>query len=225
MKKHITIIGATSAIATAVAKRYIQENPQHHLTLISRSLQKLETLKADLTIRGALHIDIDTQLTPKEPIDVLLVATGTIDDKDVQDCIDVNFTHIAVHLQKLIPFFEKQQHGSIAVIGSVAGDRGRQSNYVYGSAKAGLERYLEGLRHHCAPHKVHVLCIKPGFVDTPMTASFKKGLLWATPDTIAKGILKAIQKKKSIVYLPGFWKGIMFIIKNIPEIVFHKTKL
>ena len=114
---------------------------------------------------------------------------------------------------------------SIAVISSVAGDRGRQSNYTYGAAKGGLSIYLQGLRHHLSKYQVQVLDIKPGFVDTPMTASFKKGLLWAQPEQAATCIRNAISKKKSVAYVPGFWKWIMLIIKLVPEVIFHKTNL
>jgi short-subunit dehydrogenase len=114
----------------------------------------------------------------------------------------------------------------IAVISSVAGDRGRQSNYVYGAAKGMVSLFAQGLRNRLAKSNVDVVTIKPGFVDTPMTAEFdKSGLLWAKPEQIAAGIIKAMQKGKGEVYLPWFWWGIMLIIKHIPEAIFKRLSL
>ena len=111
------------------------------------------------------------------------------------------------------------------MISSVAGDRGRQSNYIYGCAKGGLTVFLQGLRNRLHKAGVQVLTIKPGFVDTPMTADFKKGLLWVGPDVIARGIYQAIKKGKQVIYLPWFWKFIMLVIKSIPERLFARLKL
>jgi len=111
------------------------------------------------------------------------------------------------------------------VISSVAGDRGRQSNYIYGTAKGALSLFLQGLRNRLHPANVCVVTIKPGFVDTPMTANFKKGALWAKPETVARGIYRAIKKRKNSVYLPWFWWPIMMIIRHIPEPIFKRMKL
>jgi short-subunit dehydrogenase len=122
--------------------------------------------------------------------------------------------------------FEAQGHGCIAVITSVAGDRGRQSNYVYGTAKGMVSRFLEGLRNRLAAHGVAVVDIRPGFVDTPMTAAIvKKGPLWSQPDTLAAGIVRAIDAGRDIVYLPGYWRWIMGVIRHIPEPVFKRMRL
>jgi short-subunit dehydrogenase len=121
--------------------------------------------------------------------------------------------------------FEAQRSGSIAVISSVAGDRGRQSNYVYGAAKGAVTLLLQGLRNRLSKSGVQVLTIKPGFVDTPMTAEFKKGALWAKPDDIAHGIVSAIDRRRDVVYLPGFWRLIMLIIRHIPEPIFKRMSL
>jgi decaprenylphospho-beta-D-erythro-pentofuranosid-2-ulose 2-reductase len=120
---------------------------------------------------------------------------------------------------------KQNETGTIAVISSVAGDRGRKSNYVYGSAKGGLTIFLQGLRNALSGSGVHVLTIKPGFVDTPMTNDFTKGLLWAKPEKVAKDIKRAIDKKKNIIYTPWFWRWIMLIIRLIPESVFKKMNL
>jgi short-subunit dehydrogenase len=111
------------------------------------------------------------------------------------------------------------------VISSVAGDRGRASNCLYGSAKAAVSAYLSGLGQRLRPLGVNVLTIKPGFVDTPMTTAFKKDALWATPDQVAKGIGRAIDRRLAVAYLPSFWWAIMMIIKNIPEFIFRRIKL
>jgi short-subunit dehydrogenase len=120
---------------------------------------------------------------------------------------------------------ETQGRGTLAVISSVAGDRGRASNYVYGAAKAAVSTYLSGLRQRLSPRGVNVLTVKPGFVDTPMTASFKKGLLWAKPEHVARGIVHAIDKRRAVVYLPWFWAAIMAVIRGIPEFVFRRVQL
>jgi len=121
--------------------------------------------------------------------------------------------------------FEAQRHGTLAVIGSVAGDRGRQSNYVYGTAKGALAIFLQGLRNRLHPAGVRVLTVKPGFVDTPMTASFKKGPLWAAPEAVAAAIVAAVERGRDVIYTPWFWWGIMTLIKLVPERVFKKLKL
>ena len=120
---------------------------------------------------------------------------------------------------------EARGHGTLAVIGSVAGDRGRQSNYVYGTAKGMVATFMHGLRNRLHKSGVQVLLIKPGFVDTPMTAEFDKGPIWAQPQDIAQGILKGIDKNKSEIYLPFFWRYIMMIIKMIPEKIFVRLSL
>jgi decaprenylphospho-beta-D-erythro-pentofuranosid-2-ulose 2-reductase len=115
--------------------------------------------------------------------------------------------------------------GTLAVISSVAGDRGRASNYLYGSAKAAVTTFLSGLGQRLRPRGIHVLAIKPGFVDTPMTAAFRKGPLWATPAAVAAGIVAAIERRAAVAYVPRFWWGVMAIIKAIPEWLFRKLAL
>ena len=115
--------------------------------------------------------------------------------------------------------------GTIAVISSVAGDRGRGSNHAYGAAKAGLTAFCSGLRARMRTRRVHVVTVKPGFIDSPMTTHItRKGALWATPEAIANGIVDAIDKKRDVVYLPGFWRLIMLVIAHIPEGIFKRLK-
>jgi short-subunit dehydrogenase len=140
--------------------------------------------------------------------------------------LDVNFLSVVSLLTPLANRFEANKHGTLAVISSVAGDRGRQSNYVYGAAKSGLDAFLQGLRNRLSKAGVHVVTVKPGFVATPMTAHLpQQGPLWAQPDDVAEGIVKAIDKQKDVVYLPGFWALIMLIIRLIPERIFKRLNL
>jgi NAD(P)-dependent dehydrogenase (short-subunit alcohol dehydrogenase family) len=112
------------------------------------------------------------------------------------------------------------------VIGSVAGDRGRASNYVYGATKAGLGALVEGIAHRLARSGARAVLIKPGFVDTPMTAAIaNKGVLWAKPEAVARTIVAAAERGPPVVYTPWFWRGIMLIVRNTPSFVFHKTNL
>ncbi len=247
MKKNILIIGATSAIAQATLRLYAQA--QDNLYLLGRNQEQLNTIAADATVRGAnqVHIavlDVNQFETHQaklnqvfetfQTLDIVLIAHGTLPDqtaceKDVHQTmteLSTNGISTVSLLTLLANQFEKQQHGSIAVITSVAGDRGRQSNYVYGAAKGMISIFLQGLRNRLYAHNVQVLDVKPGFVDTPMTADFKKGALWAQPEQIAKSIVNAIDKKQSkTLYTPFFWAGIMFIIRNIPEMIFKRLKL
>lgn len=247
MKKNILIIGATSAIAEAVARQYAIQG--HQLYLIARNEPRLTTMAHDLRIRGASEVVVATMnvndftthaaLIKKasevlKKIDIVLIAYGTLPDqraieKDVSETIlscNTNALSVVSFLTILANQFEEQKHGTIAVITSVAGDRGRQSNYIYGASKAMVSVFLQGLRNRLFHSQVNVLDIKPGFVDTPMTAHIKKGgPLWAQPEAVAKDIVKAIEKKKDVLYTPFFWRYIMLIIRNIPECIFKKGKL
>ena len=242
----ILIIGATSAIAEATARRWAARGAA--LFLVGRKAERLEQIAADLRVRGAASVACqaqdacardahETMLCAAEQamggLDVALIAHGSLPDQKACEAsveltlqeIDTNALSVIALLTRLATRFEAQGHGSLAVISSVAGDRGRQSNYVYGAAKGMLTLFLQGLRNRLAKKGVHVLTVKPGFVDTPMTASFKKGALWASPDAIAQGIVGAIDKKRDVVYLPGFWWLIMTLIRHIPERIFKKLSL
>ncbi|WP_329842805.1 SDR family oxidoreductase [Stenotrophomonas sepilia] len=240
----ILIIGATSAIAESVARLYASRGAA--LYLAGRSAVKLDTIAADLRVRGAQRAEygvldvndvaahgalLDTAWSTLGGIDTVLIAHGTLPDQAACDAsVELSLQEFATNGTSTIALSaalaQRLQSGaSLAVISSVAGDRGRASNYLYGSAKAAVTAYLSGLGQRLRPAGVNVLVIKPGFVDTPMTAAFKKGALWATPDKVAAGILKAIGKRKAVAYLPGFWWAIMMIIKNIPEFVFRRIKL
>ncbi len=215
---------------------------------MARNPERLKALQQDLTLRGAhrvyLHAFDATQSTQQEAtlqkvyqtlpqIDIALLAYGSLPEQQAcEQNIEqasaewqINASSTIELLTRLSQYFIKQGQGTIAAISSVAGDRGRQSNYFYGAAKAALSTFLQGLRNRLYPHGIHVLTIKPGFIDTPMTAQFKKGLLWAQPEQVALDIAKAIERKKNTLYTPWFWKYIMAIIRLIPETIFKRLKL
>jgi decaprenylphospho-beta-D-erythro-pentofuranosid-2-ulose 2-reductase len=242
----ILIIGATSAIAEATARIYAARNDR--LYLLARNTERMQTLAADLRVRGAESVRCDTlevndfasheavidaAIDSMGGIDLVLIAHGTLSDQKAceQDFsltlqeLNTNAIGVFSLLTHLANHFEAQRHGTIAVISSVAGDRGRQSNYVYGTAKGAVSIFLQGLRNRLYRSGVHVLTIKPGFVDTPMTRKLKKGLLWASPEKVGKNIVVAITKKKNCVYIPAFWKGIMLVIKLAPESIFKRLSI
>lgn len=245
MKKNILIIGATSAIAIEVARLYAKRGD--NLFLIGRNQERLEAIANDLQVRGAtvLYQPFDlNQVDQHEAlihfikenfptIDIVLIAHGSLPKQKIcENSFEATYHELMTNylstvslLTYLANDFEKQKSGTLAIISSVAGDRGRQSNYIYGSAKGGLSIFLQGLRNRLSKSNVNVLTIKPGFVDTPMTQDFKKGLLWAKPNFVAKKIVSAIDKKQQVIYVPYFWKYIMCLIKSIPEKIFSRMSL
>jgi short-subunit dehydrogenase len=242
----VVIVGATSAIAEQTARCFAADGAT--LLLVGRSEDRLATMVGDLTVRGAQRVesivldvtDIDAQSAmfdnasaTLDTIDVVIIAYGTLPDQvgcqlDVKQALrefHINGTSVIALLTVAANILEQQGSGTLAAITSVAGDRGRQSNYLYGAAKGAVSLFLQGLRNRLARQGVNVLTIKPGFVDTPMTAEFKKGILWASPETVGKGIYRAINKKRDIVYLPWFWRWIMLVILSIPERIFKRLSL
>ncbi|MDG6773950.1 SDR family oxidoreductase [Thiomicrorhabdus sp. ZW0627] len=244
--KNILVIGATSAIAEQTIRLYAKQNT--NLYLLGRDEEKLQAIAQDAQIRGAesasFHV-LDFNNFDRHPkvleaafaklgtIDLVLIAHGSLPNQQAcEESVETTLRELNTNaisgialLTLIANQMEMQGCGTIAVITSVAGDRGRQSNYVYGAAKGMLSIFLQGLRNRLFKKGVHVLDIKPGFVDTPMTAEFKKGPLWAKPETIAKQIVKAVERRKNTLYTPWFWSIIMLIIRNIPEVVFKKLKL
>jgi short-subunit dehydrogenase len=244
--KNILVIGATSAIAEATARLFAESG--YNLYLLARNREKLSVMAKDLEIRGAKNVQHHTiEVTDHESheeiiteafqhmghIDITLIAHGTLPDQTACEK-SFNQTHSELNinaigtislLTHLANQYENQGSGAIAVITSVAGERGRQSNYIYGSAKNMVSTFLQGLRNRLYKHGVQVLDIKPGFVDTPMTSDFDKGPLWAKPETIAHGVVKGIDKGKHVIYTPFFWRYIMLIIKSIPELIFKRLSL
>ncbi len=244
--KKILIIGATSAIAEATARLYAEQGDRLHL--VARDGDKLGAIAADLRVRGADQVSqslldvtdyarheavVDESWGVLEGCDLVLIAHGALPDQAASeadldrtlDALHINGLSVISLLTLLANRFEAQGRGTIAVIGSVAADRIRRGNYTYGTAKLAVTGFLEGLRLRLGPAGVNVLTIKPGFVDTPMTADFPKGALWAKPADVAEGIVNAVEKGKANVYLPWFWWGIMFIIRWLPGPIFRRLKI
>lgn len=244
--RRVLIVGATSAIAEATERRLAAAGAR--LFLVARNADKLSAIADDLRLRGAAQVetyamdatDYDRHATAVEAaekalggLDTALIAHGSLPDQKACEAafdltrreIETNALSVISLLTHLANRFEQQRHGTIAVISSVAGDRGRQSNYVYGTAKGAVTLFLQGLRNRLHRAGVQVITIKPGFVDTPMTAAFAKGALWASPDVVAKAIVSAIEKGKDVVYTPWFWRPIMGLIRLIPEFLFKRGRL
>lgn len=244
--QRILILGATSAIAEATARRFAARGAR--LYLVARDAERLQQLASDLSIRGAavagtavLDLNdfarhealIEEAVRALGGFDVALIAHGTLGDQSRCEKsfpltlaeLNTNAVSVVSLLTHLANRFEAQGRGSIAVVSSVAGDRGRASNYVYGAAKGAVTLFLQGLRGRLHRSGVHVLTVKPGFVDTPMTAAFPKGLLWSQPEAIAAGIERALAKRKDVAYLPAWWRLVMAGIKLIPESLFKRSSL
>jgi decaprenylphospho-beta-D-erythro-pentofuranosid-2-ulose 2-reductase len=239
---HIVIVGATSAIAQATIRLWA--NAGHSLTLFGRNASELEHIAADARVRGAVevivhaaeitlrsYIESAVSLLPK--IDQALIAHGSYtrtdrastDTAHLVEELNVNFTSAALWTQLLANKMADAGGGTVAVISSVAGDRGRYANHVYGAAKAGLTAFCDGLRARMHERNVNVITVKPGPIDTPMTAHIeKKGLLWGTSEQVAADMVRAIAKRKEVVYSPWFWWGIMRIVRAVPERVAKRLK-
>jgi decaprenylphospho-beta-D-erythro-pentofuranosid-2-ulose 2-reductase len=244
--RRVLIIGATSAIAEATARLFAEDGDS--LFLVARREERLRAVAGDLKMRGAdiagcQTLDVNeldrhsAVLTEAEQalggLDIVFLAHGTLPDQircqtsvklTVQE-FQTNAVSTIALLTHLAELMERKGSGTISVITSVAADRGRQSNYVYGAAKAAVDTFLEGLRQRLYKAGVGITTIRPGFVDTPMTASFEKGLLWSQPEAVAKRMHRAIRKGTDVVYVPSFWRGIMLVIRLMPRRIFKVLKL
>jgi short-subunit dehydrogenase len=249
--RHILIIGATSAIAEHCARRWLAAGGARQLTLIGRSAERLESLAADLRIRagegvavrclsgdlldaGSIERLLD-QACQTAPPDLALIAHGLLPDQEQaqQDLAQVN---AALQVNAISPALFAEglatrmaaagQPAALGLIGSVAGDRGRKSNYIYGAAKGLLERYAEGLQHRLAATPVRVCLIKPGPTATPMTAHLQaQGAALADPARVAADIVRALAAGKAVIYTPIKWRFIMSIIRRLPRAVFHNMNI
>ena len=240
------MIGATSAIAHEAGKCFAADGAE--LFLIGRNAEKLAAVAQDLKVRGAArvetaladlaHLDPHPELINRAVqtlggLDAALIAHGSLPDQEsceknwdeVLSEFRLNGTSVISLISLLANFFERQQHGCIAVISSVAGDRGRRSNYIYGSAKGAVSLFLEGVRGRLHEAGVSVVTIKPGFVDTPMTASKSKNFMFASSQTVGRGVYRAMVRGKDVVYLPWFWRWIMLMVRAIPEPIFKRMGL
>jgi short-subunit dehydrogenase len=246
MTKRIVVLGGLSEIAEATCRLYAKEGAK--IVLAGRNESRLDQVAADLRVRGAAQVDveaIDLATADAEPsiakwaqslggIDVVLIAYGALGDQQTLErdlaaaaaLIDVNFRSAVLWCLAAANHLEAARGGTLVVIGSVAGDRGRQSNYLYGATKGGLGILVQGLAHRLARSGAKAVLIKPGFVDTAMTAHIPdKGALWSSPAKIAALIHKAAERGSPIVYAPGYWWLIMTIIKTVPAKIFHRTRL
>jgi len=245
--KRILIIGATSAIASACARVWAAEGASFFL--VGRDGEKLEAIANDLKVRGSITVAtyqmdandlsahqamLDAAIASNEHLDIAFIAHGTLPDQVACEAdalltmreFNTNGVSVIALLTTIANRFQLQRRGAIAVITSVAGDRGRPSNYVYGSAKAAVSVFCEGLRARLHKYGVSLTDIRPGFVATPMTANLSlPGLLVSQPEVIARRIVAGIERKADILYTPAYWALIMFIIRSIPGAIFKRLKL
>lgn len=243
----ILVLGASSTIAQETVRQLAAKNM--NLVLTARNIEALEPLKSDLEIRyqvaitlkpfDALHFDhheafFSELVAESGGIDGVLLMYGAMDDQKeaeqsfemTRHMIDVNYTSAVSILNIAANYFEQKKQGFICAVSSVAGDRGRQSNYIYGSTKAGLSVYLQGLRNRLHQSGVKVLTIKPGMVDTKMTYGVvENSPLLASPQKVGHDIARAVLKRREVVYTPWFWFVIMLVIKLIPEKIFKRMDI
>ncbi|HXS35432.1 MAG TPA: SDR family oxidoreductase [Flavipsychrobacter sp.] len=240
----VLLLGATSDIATAIARNFAQN--KYDVILAGRDTEALKALKSDIQIRYSVKANVVQfdaanfsehnsfyNNLPFHP-DVTICVFGYLGDQkkassdwaEAQRIVQTNYTGAMSILNIISEDYAVKNKGTIVGISSVAGERGRQSNYIYGSAKAGFTAYLSGLRNHLFKYGVQVVTVLPGFVYTKMTADLKlPPLLTAKPEEVALVVKKAVDKKKNIIYVKWPWKWIMTAIKMIPEGIFKKMQL
>jgi decaprenylphospho-beta-D-erythro-pentofuranosid-2-ulose 2-reductase len=244
--KKILVLGATSGIAEATCRLWAARGDS--LFLVARNPDKLAAVAADLKTRGATYIDMavaDLDDTAQHPallahainslagLDIAYLAHGILGDQPAAERVFDTAAQV-LHTNLLAPvsmltwlanFCVQRKTGTLAVLSSVAGERGRKSNYVYGASKAGLTAFLDGLRNRVDREGVNVLTIKPGPVKTAMTSAMPGSGKFADVDAVAKAIVAAIDGRRDVLYVPFQWRPIMFVIRHIPETVFKKLNL
>ena len=244
----VVVLGALSAMAIAAARIYAAEGAS--LVLAARNRERLEALAADLKARGAASVHLAAMDLESEAgnarahledwsrrlggIDHIHVIYGYLgsqpkasaDPAELSRIVTSNFTSAVHWCEAAAGLLRRQMHGSLVAVSSVAGDRGRQSNYAYGAAKGGIALFVQGIAHSLAGTGARAVVVKPGFVDTPMTDGLKKGgPMWATADQLGKALRRAADKGGPIQYAPGKWRLVMMVIRSVPAFIFHKTKL
>jgi len=242
----VVVFGATSAIAQATARLLAARGAE--LFLVGRDPEKLQAVADDARTRGAVRVTavaadlndasrhgdlLARAVAGLGRIDAVLVAQGLLADSDacdrdprlVRELLETNFVAPALLCEAAAGRLAAQGSGTIVGISSVAGDRGRQSNYAYGAAKGALTRYLEGLRNRLFRRAVHVLTVKPGLVDSGMTAHLPKNALYAPPSAVARAIVRGVERRRDEVYVPGFWRAIMWIVRHVPEAIFKRLRM
>jgi decaprenylphospho-beta-D-erythro-pentofuranosid-2-ulose 2-reductase len=238
------ILGATSDIGVAIAKKFASE--KFDVLLAARKPEQLRPLESDIRIRYGVncnsvefdalqygtHVGFFNGLDPKPQVSICVF--GILVDEDLafdnwdltQQMINTNYTGAVSILNVIAKYYISRKHGTIIGISSVAGDRGRASKLIYASAKAGFSTYLSGLRNKCSKDKVHVMTVQPGFVYTKMTENQQlPKAITSTPVEVADIIYNAYLKKRNLIYVKWFWRFIMLIIQSIPEFMFKKMKL
>ncbi|MEJ5245414.1 MAG: SDR family oxidoreductase [Bacteroidota bacterium] len=244
--KKIIVFGGASAIAAEVEKLFAAEGAE--LCLLDTKMTRLEAVRNDILARyktrveliefNALDFNSHKEVFFKAVetlggVDIVLVTYGTLPNQEkAQHDTDYAIEHFNINATSVISlcsivanYFEEKHSGTLAVISSVAGDRGRKSNYLYGSAKGAVSLFLQGLRNRLSSKNVSVITIKPGIVDTPMTAHLPKNFLFAKVDVVGRIIFEGINAQKDIIYVPGYWRLIMCLIKHIPETIFKRLNL
>ncbi|HET9099326.1 MAG TPA: SDR family oxidoreductase [Acidobacteriaceae bacterium] len=246
LPKSVLVLGATSAIAQAWMRLLAPQGVSFFL--VGRNATHLDSVAKDLAVRGAAAVNMETAdlddtachvalleraAAALGNLDCAFIAHGVLGDQAAGErdfavasaSLQTNFLSSVSLVTWLANYFAAQFHGRLVVISSVAGDRGRKSNYIYGAAKAGLNAFLDGVRNRLDREGVQVLTVRPGFVATPMTAHLPQGPLFATPNDVAQDILRAIEHRRDVLYTPWFWRWIMALIRIIPEWKFKKMDL
>ena len=246
--KTIVIIGGSSCIGEECVKLWLA-NHSYRVILVGRNIEKLTKIQIDLNIRYPSSI-VDVlivnflkpwmiqkcvqNLAQLYSPDIVLIAQGFLtnqvecqqDLNKIQEMLNINGNSVVLFSECFANFFEKRGSGILAVIGSVAGDRGKKSNYIYGASKGLIERYIEGLQHRFAKTNVYICLIKPGPTNTPMTIELKrKGLQLASPKIVAKEIIKGIRKGSRVIYTPWYWRYIILFLKFLPFFIFNKLEI
>ncbi len=244
--KRILVLGATSGIAEACCRLWADRGDS--LYLVARNADRLGAVAADMRTRGAASVDTsvaDLDDTASHPellahainslggLDIAFFALGVLGDQSeaersfvtANQILHTNFTAPVSLLTWLANYCAQRHSGTLAVLSSVAGERGRKSNYVYGSSKAGLTAFVDGLRNRIDREGVSVMTIKPGPVKTSMTAGMKGSGKFADVDAVAATLVKAIDKGTDVVYVPGIWRILMAVIRAVPESIFKKLNL
>ncbi len=244
--KKVIVFGGASAIATEVEKLFAADGAE--LCLLDTKMTRLQAVRDDILARYKTRIELiefnaldfsnhkeifNQAVDILGGVDIVLVAYGTLPNQEKsQNDIDYAIEHFNINATSIVSlcsiaanYFEEKERGILAVISSVAGDRGRKSNYLYGSAKGAVSLFLQGLRNRLSSKNVSVVTIKPGIVDTPMTSHLPKNFLFAKVDVVGRIIFDGINAQKDIIYAPGYWRFIMCVIKHIPETIFKKLNL
>ncbi|MHB8885616.1 MAG: SDR family NAD(P)-dependent oxidoreductase [Methylovirgula sp.] len=241
------ILGATSAIAEATARLYAGEGAD--LLLVGRQADRLASIAADLKLRGAARVEVVIRdlaamaeigtdftkfVTALGGVDHVLLAYGILGDQaaaerdlDAADAmLRINFNSAVAWTLAAADVLERQGRGSLVVLGSVAGDRGRRANFIYGAAKAGLATLVEGIAHRFASNGPRAVIVKPGPTITPMTDGFvRNGLLWASPEQVAAVVRRSADHGGPVAYAPWFWRFIMLIIRFLPASIFNRLSI